>query len=90
MGLVIMILLATLATIFPASMGPKADPLVTPEVIKPEWFFYVAFRWLKLFPGTIAILRSYSSCSSGPSSTASSVVASRGPNSASGWESSAR
>jgi quinol-cytochrome oxidoreductase complex cytochrome b subunit len=56
MGLVIMILLATLATIFPASMGPKADPLVTPEIIKPEWFFYVAFRWLKLFPGTIAIL----------------------------------
>ena len=46
----------TLATIFPATMGPKADPLTTPEVIKPEWFFYVAFRWLKLFPGTFAIL----------------------------------
>ncbi|MHC4938511.1 MAG: cytochrome b [Planctomycetota bacterium] len=56
MGLVIMIVLATLATIFPANMGPKADPLTTPEIIKPEWFFYVAFRWLKLFPGTIAIL----------------------------------
>jgi len=25
-------------------------------VIKPEWFFYVAFRWLKLFSGTTAIL----------------------------------
>ena len=33
-----------------------ADPLITPEVIKPEWFFYVAFRWLKLFSGTVAIL----------------------------------
>jgi quinol-cytochrome oxidoreductase complex cytochrome b subunit len=29
---------------------------VTPEVIKPEWFFYVAFRWLKLFSGTAAVL----------------------------------
>jgi quinol-cytochrome oxidoreductase complex cytochrome b subunit len=25
-------------------------------VIKPEWFFYVAFRWLKLFSGTAAVL----------------------------------
>ena len=51
-----MILLSTLATIFPATMGPQANPLVTPEVIKPEWFFYVVFRWLKIFPGTFAIL----------------------------------
>ena len=37
-------------------MGPRADPLITPEVIKPEWYFYVAFRWLKLFSGTMAVL----------------------------------
>ncbi len=55
-GLVLMILLTALATIYPPEMGPKADPLVTPEVIKPEWFFYVAFRWLKLFSGTAAVL----------------------------------
>jgi quinol-cytochrome oxidoreductase complex cytochrome b subunit len=55
-GLVLMILLAALATILPATLGPKADPLTTPEVIKPEWFFYVAFRWLKLFSGTVAVL----------------------------------
>jgi quinol-cytochrome oxidoreductase complex cytochrome b subunit len=58
MGLVIMIILCALSTILPASMGPRADPLTTPEVIKPEWFFYVMFRWLKLFPGAIAILSS--------------------------------
>ena len=51
-----MVLLSALATIFPAILGPPADPLVTPDVIKPEWFFYVAFRWLKLFSGTAAIL----------------------------------
>ncbi|MCP4249367.1 MAG: hypothetical protein GY778_20175, partial [bacterium] len=55
-GLVLMVVLSALATIFPAAMGPPADPFETPEVIKPEWFFYVAFRWLKLFTGTAAIL----------------------------------
>jgi cytochrome b6 len=55
-GLVLMVLLSTLATILPATLGPQADPLQTPEVIKPEWFFYVAFRWLKLFGGTVAVL----------------------------------
>jgi quinol-cytochrome oxidoreductase complex cytochrome b subunit len=55
-GLLLMVLLSALATIFPATLGPKADPLTTPEVIKPEWFFYVAFRWLKLFSGTFAVL----------------------------------
>lgn len=55
-GLVLTILLVTLANVFPAHMGPRADPLTTPEVIKPEWFFYVAFRWLKLFSGVAAVL----------------------------------
>ena len=55
-GLLLMIVLSALATLLPATLGAKADPLVTPEVIKPEWFFYVAFRWLKLFSGTAAIV----------------------------------
>ncbi len=56
LGLSLMVLLSFLATVFPPLLGPPADPLTTPEVIKPEWFFYVAFRWLKLFSGTAAIL----------------------------------
>lgn len=56
LGLFLMILLSALATLFPAAMGPKADPLTTPEVIKPEWFFYATFRWLKLFGPTTAVL----------------------------------
>lgn len=36
------------AILAPPEMGPRADPLVTPEHIKPEWYFYFTFRWLKL------------------------------------------
>jgi quinol-cytochrome oxidoreductase complex cytochrome b subunit len=55
-GLVLMVVLSALATALPAEMGPKADPLTTPEVNKPEWYFYVAFRWLKWFSLTFAVL----------------------------------
>jgi quinol-cytochrome oxidoreductase complex cytochrome b subunit len=55
-GLVLMVVLTTLATIQPAELGPKADPLNTPLVIKPEWFFFVTFRWLKMFSVTFAVL----------------------------------
>ncbi len=55
-GLVLMILLSVLATVLPATMGPRANPLATPDVIKPEWYFYVAFRWLKFFGGVAAVL----------------------------------
>ena len=55
-GLLLMVILTALACIAPATLGPEADPLTTPDIIKPEWFFYVAFRWLKLFSGTVAVL----------------------------------
>jgi len=55
-GLLLMVVLSALATILPATLGAKADPLTTPEIIKPEWYFYVSFRWLKLFSLTFAVL----------------------------------
>jgi len=55
-GLGLMIVLSVLATVFPVTLGPQADPLATPDVIKPEWYFYAVFRWLKLFSGTAAVL----------------------------------
>jgi quinol-cytochrome oxidoreductase complex cytochrome b subunit len=55
-GLVLMIILSALATLAPAHIGMQADPLTTPDVIKPEWYFYVTFRWLKLFSLTTAVL----------------------------------
>jgi quinol-cytochrome oxidoreductase complex cytochrome b subunit len=47
-GIVLMILLTFLAVVFPAKVGPRAEPTMTPEHIKPEWYFYFTFRWLKL------------------------------------------
>jgi quinol-cytochrome oxidoreductase complex cytochrome b subunit len=55
-GMSLMVVLSVLATVEPAGLGPKADPLTTPDVIKPEWFFFVTFRWLKLFSITWAVL----------------------------------
>jgi len=47
-GVLLMYLLTILALIFPASLGAPADPTVTPEHIKPEWYFYWDFRLLQL------------------------------------------
>ena len=52
-----MILLSALATILPATTGgPPADPLTTPEVIKPEWWFYVDLSLVETF-GTRTVCR---------------------------------
>ncbi len=52
----LMFLTTCLALIFPVGMGEPADPLVTPEHIKPEWYFFWAFRWLKLMSDTDAVV----------------------------------
>jgi len=52
----LMFIVTFLAIVFPVSMGPKADPLNTPEHIKPEWYFFWAFRWLKLMPDRLAVI----------------------------------
>lgn len=52
----LMFLLTFLAIVFPVGMGPKADPLTTPDHIKPEWYFFWAFRWLKLVPDQVAVV----------------------------------
>ncbi len=52
----LLILIFLLALIFPAKMGVEMDPLVTPEHIKPEWYFYAFFRLLKLVPGSAGVM----------------------------------
>ncbi len=54
--LYLLILICLLALAFPATLGPPADPEVTPEHIKPEWYFYPFFHLLKLVPGTAGVM----------------------------------
>jgi ubiquinol-cytochrome c reductase cytochrome b subunit/cytochrome b6 len=56
LGVGLMVLLTCLACIFPAELSEPADPRVTPAEIKPEWYFYFTFRWLKLTGLTFAVL----------------------------------
>ena len=53
---IVMVILITLALLFPVSLGERADPNVTPMHIKPEWYFYPVFRWLKITSLEIGIL----------------------------------
>lgn len=49
-GLFLLTVLSVLAMAYPAHLGPVANPDETPLHIKPEWYFFPAFRWLKLVP----------------------------------------
>jgi cytochrome b6 len=47
-------LLAALAALAPAELGPKANPFApAPVDIKPEWYFYAPFQQLKWIPSHI-------------------------------------
>jgi quinol-cytochrome oxidoreductase complex cytochrome b subunit len=50
-GFYLIVILTSLATLFPPPFGELADPANTPLHIKPEWYFYPIYRWLRLVPG---------------------------------------
>jgi hypothetical protein len=54
-GTLLLFLLTLLSLVFPSEMGEKANPLQTPEHIKPEWYFFFQFRMLKLLGLNTAI-----------------------------------
>jgi quinol-cytochrome oxidoreductase complex cytochrome b subunit len=47
--------LVTLIVVWPVELGEKADPLVTPKGIKPEWYFLPTYQLLKYFPKTLGL-----------------------------------
>jgi quinol-cytochrome oxidoreductase complex cytochrome b subunit len=47
--------LVTLIILLPIELGEKADPFVTPEGIKPEWYFLPTYQLLKYFPKTLGL-----------------------------------
>lgn len=46
-------LLYALVVLLPWRLHEKADPLVTPEGVKPEWYFLWTYQFIKYFPQTI-------------------------------------
>ena len=48
--------LVTLIILWPVELGEKADPFVTPEGIKPEWYFLSTYQLLKYLPKLLGIL----------------------------------
>ncbi|UCH78781.1 MAG: hypothetical protein JSU81_02195 [Candidatus Coatesbacteria bacterium] len=40
----------------PAGLESKADPLTTPEHVKPEWYFLAEYQVLKVVPRTVGIV----------------------------------
>lgn len=51
--------LVTLIVLWPVELGEKADPLTTPEGIKPEWYFLPTYQLLKYFPKLLGIFVSF-------------------------------
>lgn len=51
--LVLVIVIGVLGTFIPVGLGPPADPMVTPEHIKPEWYFLFLYELLKYLPKTL-------------------------------------
>ncbi len=49
-------ILVVLASVFPAGLEPKADPLSTPAHIKPEWYFLFLYELLKMVPRIVGVL----------------------------------
>jgi ubiquinol-cytochrome c reductase cytochrome b subunit len=49
-------ILVVLASVFPAGLEPKADPLQTPAHIKPEWYFLSLYEVLKLVPRLVGVV----------------------------------
>jgi quinol-cytochrome oxidoreductase complex cytochrome b subunit len=53
---VLLAVLVVLASIFPAGLEDPANPLQTPEHVKPEWYFLGVYQLLKVVPRIVGIL----------------------------------
>lgn len=47
-----LVIIGIIALLMPLGLGEPADPMVTPEHTKPEWYFLALFQLLKYLPKT--------------------------------------
>jgi quinol-cytochrome oxidoreductase complex cytochrome b subunit len=51
--LALVFVIGVVGTFMPVGLGPPADPMDTPEHIKPEWYFLFLYELLKYVPKTL-------------------------------------
>jgi quinol-cytochrome oxidoreductase complex cytochrome b subunit len=54
-ALVLLLGLVVFASARPPGLGVPADPTFTPPHIRPEWYFFPSYRWLKMVPMQVGI-----------------------------------
>jgi quinol-cytochrome oxidoreductase complex cytochrome b subunit len=52
----LVVVLGIVGLFFPVGLGPQADPMNTPEHVKPEWYFLALYQLLKYIPKTVGVL----------------------------------
>jgi len=51
--LLLVVVIGVIGTFIPVGLGPPADPMDTPQHIKPEWYFLFLYELLKYLPKTL-------------------------------------
>ena len=54
-ALVLLLALVAYTCVRPPGLGEPANPGLTPEHIRPEWYFFPSYRWLKVVPMQVGI-----------------------------------
>ena len=62
-AILLLAVLVTLSIVAPWEIGEPADPLSTPEHIKPEWYFLPSYQLLKYFEGPYGAVIGIFACS---------------------------
>ena len=52
----IVVVIGMIALFNPVGLEDPADPMVTPDHVKPEWYFLALYQLLKYIPKTIGVL----------------------------------
>lgn len=55
-ALLLIAVLGLIAFLFPAELGPKANPSDTQYLPRPEWYYLPAFQWLKYWSGSFTVV----------------------------------
>jgi ubiquinol-cytochrome c reductase cytochrome b subunit len=63
LAVLLLAVLVTLSVLAPWEIGEPADPLSTPEHIKPEWYFLPSYQLLKYFEGPYGAILGILACS---------------------------